>query len=150
MRAVIQRVRASSVTVGSECVGKIGKGLNALIGISSNDTESDVDYILDKIVNMRIFSDENDKMNLSVKDIGGGILFISQFTLYGDTKKSGRRPSFSAAMEYEKAMRLFDVLKRKARLLGVDTAFGAYGENMLVNIENDGPVTIMFDSEKTI
>ena len=147
MRAVVQRVTSSSVVVDGEIVGKIGNGLNVLLGITHTDDEKDINYILDKVVNLRIFEDENGKMNLSVKDIGGEILFISQFTLYGDVR-GGRRPSYTQAMAYDEAEKLYDRFLQTAKDNGINFECGRYGADMKVEIHNDGPVTILVDSKK--
>lgn len=147
MRAVVQRVKNSKVTVQDRLIAQIGTGITVLIGISDSDTDSDVLYLLDKIINLRIFEDQNGKMNLSVKDIGGGILAVSQFTLYGDVRK-GKRPSFSQAAEYQTAEGLYNLFVSKAKETGIDVQTGIYGADMCVEIHNDGPVTILIDSEK--
>lgn len=146
MRALIQRVSSSKVVVSGKVVGSIGRGFNVLIGISKDDTLEDVLYIKDKILNLRIFEDENEKMNLSLKDIKGEILAISQFTLYGDCRK-GRRPNFMNAMAGEDAKKLYDelVLELKKSNLKVET--GIFGADMKVDIQNDGPVTILIESK---
>lgn len=147
MRAVIQRVNFSSVEVDGKIVGKIEKGLNVLLGITKDDSEEDIKYLRDKIVNLRIFEDETDKMNKSLKDVGGELLIISQFTLYGDCRK-GRRPNFMSALNGEEAEKLYDefVNQCKEEVEKVET--GIFGANMKVSIENDGPVTIIIDSKK--
>lgn len=146
MRALIQRVSSSKVVVSGKVVGSIGRGFNVLIGIAKDDTLEDVLYIKDKILNLRIFEDENEKMNLSLKDIKGEILAISQFTLYGDCRK-GRRPNFMNAMAGEYAKKLYDelVLELKKSNLKVET--GIFGADMKVDIQNDGPVTILIESK---
>ena len=146
MRALIQRVSSSKVVVSGNVVGSIGRGFNVLIGIAKDDTLEDVLYIKDKILNLRIFEDENEKMNLSLKDIKGEILAISQFTLYGDCRK-GRRPNFMNAMAGEDAKKLYDelVLELKKSNLKVET--GIFGADMKVDIQNDGPVTILIESK---
>ncbi|MDD5794734.1 D-aminoacyl-tRNA deacylase [Clostridium sp. HCP1S3_B4] len=146
MRALIQRVSSSKVVVSGKVVGSIGRGFNVLIGIAKDDTLEDVLYIKDKILNLRIFEDENEKMNLSLKDIKGEILAISQFTLYGDCRK-GRRPNFMNAMAGEDAKKLYDelVLELKKSNLKVET--GIFGADMKVDIQNDGPVTILIESK---
>ena len=149
MRAVIQRVNSGSVAVDEKIVGSIGKGFVVLLGVNGKDTEADVLYMVDKIVNMRIFEDDNEKMNLSLMDVGGELLVVSQFTLYGDCRK-GRRPSFINAAGPEKAEELYNELVKKCRELGVKTETGTFQAYMKVNIENDGPVTIIVDSEKLI
>lgn len=149
MRAVIQRVNSGSVTVDDKIVGSIGKGFVVLIAVSGKDTAADVSYMADKIVNLRIFEDEDEKMNLSLKDINGELLVISQFTLYGDCRK-GRRPNFMNAARPEKAEELYNDLVGKCREMGIRTMTGLFQAYMKVNIENDGPVTIIIDSEKII
>ncbi len=147
MRAVVQRVTSSSVEVEGNIIGKIGKGLNVLIGISKEDTKEDIEYIVRKIVGMRIFEDENDKMNYSIQDIGGELLLISQFTLYGDCRK-GKRPDFMKAQGGEEAKKLYDELIAafKKEISKVET--GEFGADMKVNIVNDGPVTLLLESKK--
>ncbi|MDD3704728.1 MAG: D-aminoacyl-tRNA deacylase [Clostridiaceae bacterium] len=149
MRAVIQRVNSGSVAVDEKIVGSIGKGFVVLLGVNGKDTEADLLYMVDKIVNIRIFEDDNEKMNLSLMDVGGELLVVSQFTLYGDCRK-GRRPSFINAAGPEKAEELYNELVKKCRELGVKTETGTFQAHMNVNIENDGPVTIIVDSEKLI
>ena len=141
MRAVVQRVTSSKVVVDGQITGAINKGINVLIGISCDDNEEDLKYIRDKIINLRIFEDENFKMNKSLMDIGGEILVISQFTLYGDCRK-GRRPNFMAALGGEEAKNL--MLKE----YGIKVETGIFGADMKVDIQNDGPVTILLDSKK--
>jgi D-tyrosyl-tRNA(Tyr) deacylase len=147
MRAVVQRVTRCEVTVDGETTGRIDSGLAVFLGVSSSDTEKEADYLADKIANLRIFADDNDKMNLSVKDIGGEIMVVSQFTLYGDCRK-GRRPSYNDAAPPALAERLYeyfvDVLKDK----GSPVATGRFQAMMDVILINDGPVTILLDSEK--
>lgn len=147
MRAIVQRVSSSKVTINNNISGAISKGLNVLIGISSEDTEDDIKYIVDKILNLRIFEDDNNKMNLSVSDIEGEILIISQFTLYGDCRK-GRRPNFMSAMAGSMAEELYNkvVINLKKSNLKIET--GLFGADMKVDIQNDGPVTILLDSKK--
>ena len=147
MRAVVQRVTYSSVEVNGEIVGRINKGFNVLIGISKDDTEEDMNYIRDKIINLRVFSDENDKMNLSLLDIKGDILLISQFTLYGDARK-GRRPNFMNALGGDEAKNFYDKFVNMMKETGLKVETGLFGADMKVDIKNDGPVTILLDSSK--
>ncbi len=147
MRAVVQRAGPSSVLVEGETVGKIKKGLVVFLGVGGDDEEKDCKYINDKIIGLRIFEDEEGKMNLSLKDVGGEILCISQFTLYGDCRK-GRRPSFIAAAPPDNAARLYERLCEMLRGEGVGVATGTFQTYMQVEITNDGPVTILLDSEK--
>lgn len=147
MRVLLQRAAAGSVTISGECVGKIGKGLVLLIGVTHTDTAEDVDYLVKKCANLRIFEDENGKMNRSLLDINGEVLAVSQFTLYGDCVK-GRRPGFDAAAEPVMAEKLYDLFVEKMKQEGVrkvDT--GRFGADMMVSIENDGPVTFMLESK---
>lgn len=147
MRAVVQRVASSSVTVEGETTGKIDKGLMVLLGVADGDTDKDVTYMVDKIVNLRIFEDENDKMNLSLQDIGASLLVVSQFTLHGDCSK-GRRPSFIEAAKPEIADNLYQKFVDKARSMGIRTETGRFKTHMMVELINDGPVTILVDSNK--
>lgn len=147
MRAVIQRVTYSSVEVEGIIVGEINKGFNVLLGISKDDTEEDMKYIKDKIINLRVFSDENDKMNLSLLDIKGELLLISQFTLYGDARK-GRRPNFMNALGGEEAKKFYDKFVEMMKETGLKVKTGIFGADMKVDIKNDGPVTILLDSSK--
>ena len=147
MRAVVQRVSSSKVTVDGEVTGEINKGLLVLLGVTHEDTSKDVDYIIDKVLNLRIFEDENEKMNLSLKDVGGELLVVSQFTLYGDCRK-GRRPSFSSAARPEVATKLYEEFIEKARKEGIVTKTGQCGAHMMVDLTNDGPVTILLESNR--
>lgn len=147
MRAVVQRVSSSKVTVDGEVTGEINKGLLVLLGVTHEDTSKDVDYIIDKVLNLRIFEDENEKMNLSLKDVGGELLVVSQFTLYGDCRK-GRRPSFSSAARPEVATKLYEEFIEKARKEGRVTKTGQFGAHMMVDLTNDGPVTILLESNR--
>ena len=147
MRAVVQRVTSSKVVVDGKIVGSINKGINVLIGISCDDNEVDLKYIKDKIINLRIFEDENFKMNKSLMDIGGEMLVISQFTLYGDCRK-GRRPNFMAALGGEEAKKLYDQFVLMIKECGIKVETGIFGADMKVDIQNDGPVTILLDSKK--
>ena len=145
MKAVIQRVSEASVKVDDQIVGEIGKGLMLLIGIDENDEKPDADWLIQKILNLRIFGDENGKLNLSVKDISGEILCISQFTLIADYKK-GNRPSFIKAAKPEKAVPLFEYFKEEIAKSGLKIEKGIFGADMKVSLINDGPVTIVMDS----
>jgi D-aminoacyl-tRNA deacylase len=149
MRAVVQRVSRASVTVDGEVTGRIDRGSLVLLGVAERDGEAEADYLVDKILNLRIFEDDDGKMNLSLLDTGGGMLVVSQFTLYGDTRR-GRRPSFITAAEPDKANRLYEYFVSKARgqISRVET--GRFQAMMDVELVNDGPVTIILDSEKTI
>lgn len=149
MRAVVQRVSRASVTVESEIVGEIAQGLLILLGVTHADEQRDVDYLVDKIVNLRIFDDADGKMNLSLSDTGGDMLVVSQFTLYGDTR-GGRRPSFIAAAPGNEAKTLYECFVAKAQRSVAKVATGKFGAMMDVELVNDGPVTIVLDSEKTI
>ena len=150
MKLVVQRVSHASVTVEGNVVGKINNGLMILIGAKKGDTEKDVEYCVEKALNLRIFSDENDKMNLSVKDIQGELLLISQFTLYGDTSH-GRRPSFIEAEEPEHANELYELFIEKAKESGLKVEKGIFGADMKVELLNNGPVTLIVESpEKKI
>ncbi|MFR4163500.1 MAG: D-aminoacyl-tRNA deacylase [Paraclostridium sordellii] len=148
MRAVVQRVASSKVIVDESTIGEINKGLLILLGVTHEDTSKDVDYLLDKIVNLRIFEDENDKMNLSLKDVSGELLVVSQFTLYGDCRK-GRRPNFTNAAKPDLATSLYEEFIDKAKKEGIKVGTGKFGAHMMVDLVNDGPVTILIDSEKT-
>lgn len=147
MRAVVQRVTSSKVVVDGKIVGSINKGINVLIGISCDDNEGDLKYIKDKIINLRIFEDENFKMNKSLMDIGGEMLVISQFTLYGDCRK-GRRPNFMADLGGEESKKLYDKFILMLKEYGIKVETGIFGADMKVDIQNDGPVTILLDSKK--
>ncbi len=147
MRAVVQRVDSASVTISGRVNGQIGKGFMVLLGVFENDTEKDLDYICDKLLGLRIFEDAEGKMNLSILDVGGEILLISQFTLYGDARH-GKRPSFSHAARPEKAIPLYEkAIETLREKLNVQT--GIFGAEMKVSLVNDGPVTILLDSERT-
>jgi len=147
MRAVVQRVSRASVTVGGETVGKIDRGLLVLLGVSNKDAEKDVHYCVEKTLNLRIFEDANAKMNLSLFDIAGELLVVSQFTLYGDTRR-GRRPSFIEAAAPEEANRLYEYFVAEARKQFAKVDTGRFQAMMNVELVNDGPVTILIDSEK--
>lgn len=145
MKIVIQRVSEASVKVDGKIVGEIGKGLMLLVGVDENDEKTDADWLVQKVLNLRIFGDEEGKLNLSVKDISGEILCISQFTLIADYKK-GNRPSFIKAAKPDKAIPLFDYFKEKIAQSGLKTESGIFGADMKVSLINDGPVTIVMDS----
>ncbi|MDR1439279.1 MAG: D-tyrosyl-tRNA(Tyr) deacylase [Clostridiales bacterium] len=145
MRAVVQRVTRSEVSVGGRVLGRIGAGLNVLVGIGLGDTERDVEWLANKIVNLRVFEDGDGKMNLSARDAGGELLIISQFTLYGDCRK-GNRPSFAASMPPEAAMGLYGKFMSACAGAGLRVETGEFGADMKVLIENDGPVTLIIDS----
>ena len=147
MRIVCQRVLEAKVTVNDRAVGSIGRGLLIYLGVGKGDTESDAQFIADKIVNLRIFSDEAGKMNLSVQDVAGAILLISNFTLHGDCRK-GRRPDFDAAAEPVLAEQLYEKVAELIIELGVTVEKGVFGEYMHVTSINDGPVTFLLDSTK--
>lgn len=149
MRAVVQRVSRAKVTVADEITGEIGRGLLILLGVSSNDGEKDADYLVEKIVNLRVFEDEDDKMNLSLLDARGEMLVVSQFTLYGDTR-GGRRPSFIKAARPEGANALYEYFVARASERVGRVATGRFQAMMDVELVNDGPVTIILDSEKSI
>ncbi len=148
MRAVIQRVTQASVTVEGELVSKIQKGLLVLLGVTNTDTEKDADYIAEKIANLRIFTDSEDKMNLSLKDVNGEVLVVSQFTLYGDARK-GRRPSFINAAKGEVSEPLYELTCKKIEQLGFLVKKGIFGADMQVDLINDGPVTILLESDRS-
>ena len=145
MRAVVQRVRSARVLVGDEIVGAVGRGLLVLLGVAPTDSGAEVQWLADKIVGLRIFPDADGKMNLGVADVGGGVLVVSQFTLYGDCRK-GRRPSFVGAAPPGIAEPLYESFLNAVRALGVPTAAGRFGASMLVELVNDGPVTLVIDA----
>jgi len=148
VRAVIQRVSSASVNVESTVVGQIGRGLLVLLGVSKDDSEAAADYLVEKTIGLRIFEDNAGKMNLSVQDINGEVLVVSQFTLYGDVRR-GKRPSFDAAARPEHANKLYEYFVGKIRAAGVKCETGKFQAMMGVSLVNDGPVTILLDSEKT-
>lgn len=148
MRAVIQRVKNASVVVDGDTIAQINKGLLVLLGVTHEDTSKDVDYILDKTIGLRIFEDENDKMNLSLTDIGGELLVVSQFTLYGDCRK-GKRPSFTNAAKPELATKLYEEFIQKAKDKEITVQTGEFGADMKVSLLNDGPVTIVLESDRS-
>lgn len=147
MRAVVQRVRQGAVNVDDRIVSEIGPGLVVFLGVGPEDTADDAGYLAEKIAYLRIFADTEDKMNLSVADLGGEILAVSQFTLFGDCRK-GRRPSFSQAASPDEANELYEIFVEKLRLLGLTVRTGVFQAHMLVKLENDGPVTMLIDSKK--
>jgi len=148
MRAVIQRVRRCRVTVERRTKGEIGPGLLVLLGVGKSDTEAAADYLAEKVLGLRIFEDDTEKMNLSVQDKKGGVLVISQFTLYGDTRR-GNRPSFDAAARPEEARLLYEYFVEKIRATGLRCETGEFQAMMEVELVNSGPVTILLDSDKT-
>lgn len=148
MRSVIQRVTRASVEVQGEMLGKIGKGLLVLLGVSDDDTDADLEYMAEKISGLRIFEDEEEKMNLSIADIGGEFLVVSQFTLYGDCRK-GKRPSFTAAGRPDYANEMYEKFVSVLRKKGFSVQTGKFGVDMKVELVNDGPVTLLIDSKKT-
>ncbi|HYH01090.1 MAG TPA: D-aminoacyl-tRNA deacylase [Terriglobales bacterium] len=147
MRAVVQRVSRAKVTVDSDITGEIGHGLLVLLGVAHEDTEADANYLADKVSGLRIFEDEAGKMNLSVMDVGGSVLAVSQFTLFGDVRR-GKRPSFDAAARPEKARELYDYFVCRLRSSGLRCETGRFQEMMTVELANEGPVTILLDSQK--
>ncbi|MHC4782844.1 MAG: D-aminoacyl-tRNA deacylase [Planctomycetota bacterium] len=147
MRAVVQRVGRASVTVDGSVTGSIERGLLVFLGVGKEDTQKDIDFIADKIVNLRIFECDEGKMNLSVKDIGGGILLISQFTLFGDCRK-GRRPDFTAAGKPKMAKRIYEETIAAVKEKGITVETGVFAAHMDIDSINDGPVTLLLDSKK--
>ena len=145
MRAVVQRVARARVVIDGETVGEIGRGLLVLLGVTHTDTPDAAAWLADKVVGLRIFNDADGKMNLGVADVGGGVLVVSQFTLYGDCQK-GRRPSFIDAARPEVAIPLYEAFVNAVRALGVPVATGRFGAMMRVELVNDGPVTLIVDS----
>lgn len=147
MRAVVQRVDRASVTVDNKVVGQVDKGLMVLFGAAQDDTDKDLNYIVDKVAGLRIFEDDQDKMNLSVQDVGGSILAVSQFTLYGDCRK-GKRPSFDGAAKPELANSYYEKFVAALRDKGIKVETGVFRAHMLVELVNNGPVTMLLDSKK--
>ena len=147
MRAVVQRVARARVNVGNDLAGEIGSGLLVLLGVSKNDTETDADYLADKIIGLRVFEDAGGKMNRAVQEAEGSVLVVSQFTLYGDVRH-GKRPSFDAAAPPERARALYEYFVERIRAAGVRCETGRFQEMMQVELVNDGPVTILLDSSK--
>lgn len=147
MRAIVQRVKSANVQIDGQLVAEIESGLLIFLGISVDDQQSDIDYLIRKIANLRIFRDDDLRMNKSLLDVGGQALVVSQFTLYGDCRK-GRRPNFSQAAKPEKAHQLYQVFVNQLLQLGVDVKTGVFQATMEVELTNDGPITILLDSEK--
>src|SRR5690625_4392424 len=147
MRVVLQRVNKAQVVINEEVVGKIDHGLVILVGITHEDTIEDLKYMVNKLINLRIFADDAEKMNLSLKDVEGSILSISQFTLYGDTRK-GRRPNFMQAARPEQANELYELFNQLLRDEGIQVETGEFGAMMQVKLTNDGPVTLMIDTDQ--
>ena len=148
MRAVVQRVKRASVTVGGELAGRIEKGLLVFLGVGRDDTEADAGYLAEKVAGLRIFEDGSGKMNLSAAEASGAVLVVSQFTLYGDVRR-GKRPSFDDAAPPEHARRLYELFAERIRASGLHCETGRFQEMMDVELVNDGPVTILLDSGKT-
>ena len=148
MRAVVQRVSNAKVKVGQDITGEIGRGFLIYLGVEKEDQQGDLEYILDKTINLRVFEDQEDKMNLSIGEVGGSILAVSQFTLYGDCRR-GRRPSFSDAADLGKAEDFYNEFIQQARDRGIHVETGVFRAHMEVESVNDGPVTILLDSKKT-
>ena len=147
MRAVVQRVSRAKVTINESTSGEIGCGLLVLLGVGCEDTEADVDYLAQKIAGLRIFADSDGKMNRSVVDVGGSVLAVSQFTLYGDVRR-GKRPSFDEAAPPEQARRLYELFVQRIQAAGLRCQTGRFQEMMQVELVNEGPVTIILDSSK--
>jgi len=147
MRAVVQRVSEASVEVDNKIIGKINNGLLVLLGVGKDDSEEDVKYLAEKIVNLRIFDDKDGKMNLSLLDVNGELLIVSQFTLYGDCRR-GRRPSYSDSATSEKAEKLYNLFVDFSKKSGLKVETGRFGAYMKVSLVNDGPVTLLLDSKK--
>lgn len=147
MRAVVQRVSRCRVTVAGEVIGEIGPGLLVLLGVGQGDTEAAADYLVDKVLGLRVFEDDEGKMNRSVVDTGGSVQVVSQFTLFGDVRR-GKRPSFDAAARPEEARALYEYFVAKVRAAGLRCETGRFQEMMDVELINAGPVTILLDSEK--
>jgi D-tyrosyl-tRNA(Tyr) deacylase len=147
MRAVVQRVQQARVTVSGQTTGEIGQGLLVLLGVGQNDTEAAADYLSEKIAGLRIFEDDTGRMNRAVAEVGGAVLVVSQFTVFGDVRR-GKRPSFDAAARPEKARQLYEYFVGKLRGAGLPCETGRFQEIMQVELVNDGPVTILLDSEK--
>lgn len=147
MRAVVQRVAYSKVTVDGNVIGEIQRGLNVLLGVGQDDSEKDIEYLAEKIINLRVFEDNNGKMNLSLLDISGELLIVSQFTLYGDCRK-GKRPSYDKAARPEFAEDMYNKFVDYCKEYGIKVQTGKFQAMMMVEIQNDGPVTLLIDSKK--
>ena len=147
MRAVVQRVSRAKVTINGAITGEIERGLLVLLGVGAGDSTADADYLAEKIIGLRIFEDSGGKMNLSVSEVGGAVLAVSQFTLYGDVRR-GRRPSFDAAAQPQPARELYEYFVAKIRAAGLPCETGRFQEMMQVELVNEGPVTILLDSAK--
>lgn len=147
MRAVVQRVSRAKVTVDGEVTGEIALGLLVLVGVGATDTRTDAEYLVEKTIGLRVFEDQNGKMNLSVSEVGGAMLVVSQFTLYGDARR-GRRPSFDAAAPPAQARELYEYLVERIRVAGLRCETGRFQETMQVELVNEGPVTILLDSAR--
>lgn len=148
MRAVVQRVKACTVTVDATAVGSIGRGLLVYLGVERDDTDKDLKYLVEKITGLRIFQDSDDKMNLSVMDVAGEILIVSQFTLCADTRK-GKRPSYNNAADPREGERYYNLFIESVKERGIHTSSGMFGARMEVTYTNEGPVTILLDSRRT-
>ena len=149
MRAVLTRVKSASVTIDGEVVGKIGQGFLILLGVGPEDDEASCRYLAEKALGLRVFEDENGKMNLGLSDVGGQVLVVSQFTLYGNCRK-GRRPSFTEAADPEKGNRLYEYFLAQCQALGFPPQHGQFGADMQVESINDGPVTLILDTEQLL
>jgi D-aminoacyl-tRNA deacylase len=147
MRAIVQRTDSATVEVNQETVARIGPGLTVLLGVGREDSEQDARYLVEKIINLRIFPDEHGKMNLSLIDTGGDLLVVSQFTLFGDCRK-GRRPSFDGAASPEKAIKLYENFIDLCRESGINTTCGRFQAEMIISLANHGPVTMILDSNR--
>jgi D-tyrosyl-tRNA(Tyr) deacylase len=147
MRCVIQRVTRASVSVDGQVVGRIGPGLLALLGVAKDDGPADIEYVASKVHDLRVFGDEQGRMNLAISDVGGAVLLVSQFTLLGDVRK-GRRPGFDQAAPPDRARQLYDELAARLRAMGLEVATGVFQAHMQVELVNDGPVTILLDSRR--
>ena len=147
MRAVVQRTTKSSVSVDGTIIATAGRGLTVLLGVGVDDTEQDANYLADKITHLRVFTDQNGKMNLSLLDVGGELMAVSQFTLFGDCRK-GRRPGFDQAAPPDRAKMLYELFVEAVKAYGVPVACGQFQAHMLVSLDNDGPVTLLLDSKR--